>query len=232
MKRFFSLSMIFLFGTIIHTNAQTLYSDRPGDGYSARTTSGFVLEAGGSLNDDISDIGQLHLRFGVGKNAELQFDAGSVVFANDESDLTSQAALFKYQFHNDGKIILTGLVRTVLPFINQDDLEEDFSTRIGILADFNFSPKFMLNANLGYGEFFNDIDDGSFNFNVTPFIDLTNTTALYFGYAVLWYDDSDADTDKLEIGIAHKLDRSFQLDVGIMDIEGTTYLNFGIAKAF
>ncbi len=232
MKRFFILSTIFFFGTTLQVNAQTLYADRPAEGYSARTTSGFVLEAGGSLNEDIIDIGQLHLRFGVGQKSELQFNAGSVLFRDSESDLSAQAALFKYQFHNDGKIILAGVVRTVLPFINQDDAIEDFSTRIGVLADFNFTPQFMLNANLGYGEFFDDIDNGSFNLSLTPFVDITDNTALYLGYAVLWFEDSDNGIDNLQAGIAHKLDRSFQIDAGLSSIEGTTYLNFGIAKAF
>ncbi len=214
-------------------NAQTLYADRPADGYSARTTSGFILEAGASLNDDISEVGQVFLRFGVGDKAELQFAAGSVLFFNDESELGPQAGLFKYQFYNDGKIILAGLVRTILPFINQDDNIEDFSTRFSVLADFNFSPKFMLNTNLGYGEFFDDVDNGTFNLSITPFVDISNNTALYFGYAVLWdEDDSDRNIDNLQIGITHKLDRSFQLDVGLSSLEDTTYLNFGIAKAF
>lgn len=233
MKRLYFLSILFLFGTITHLTAQTIYADRPTQGLSARTTSGFVLESGASLNDDINTIGQVYLRFGVAENLELQFNAGSLFFSDGEADVSTQAALLKYQLHNDGKTIISGAVRTIIPFINPDDGVEDFSTRISVLGDFIFSPKFMLNANLGYGEFFEDIDNGSINISVIPFFDISNSSALYAGYTGFWnIDDFDSSVDIIELGITYNLNPSFQIDAGIESRESTAFINVGIAKAF
>ncbi|MFA5667957.1 MAG: hypothetical protein WC967_01845 [Balneolaceae bacterium] len=210
-------------------------SDRPGAGYGTFVvpTQTLFLEAGGFLNKNINDFGQLYLRTGLMNNLEVQFNAGSLLFIDgvDKAQVSSQSIALKYalgSFQND-RLNLSLFSRTNLPFLNSN--YEYYLTRFMVLADFSINDSWALNSNFGYGDFVNGIENGSFNFNLTPSVAINNQTAAYFGYAVTF--DENFSSDIVEGGVTYLLDSSFQLDAGLIYGNGDNlYFTFGIAKRF
>ena len=77
----------------------------------------------------------------------------------------------------------------------------------------------------------NGLENGSFNFNLTPSVSINDVTSAYFGYAVTF--DENFSSDLIEGGVTYLLDSSFQLDAGLIyDSAENLYLTIGIAKRF
>ncbi len=214
---------------------ETISTDRPGAGYGTFTVPSktLLLEAGGSIGDNVIDFGQLYLRTGLMENLEIQFNVGSLLFIDgvDGARVGSQSFALKYalgSFANQ-KLSLSLFSRTNLPFLNSN--YEYYFTRFMVLADYSINDTWALNSNFGYGDFLNGLENGSYNFNLTPSVSINNNTAAYFGYAVTF--DENFSSDLIEGGVTYLLDSSFQLDAGLIyDSAENLYLTIGIAKRF
>lgn len=209
-------------------------ADRPGAGYGTYTvpSKSFFIESGLSLNDNVTDFGQLYLRTGLSEKLELQFGAGSLLFIDgvDKPRVAVQSIAFKYSLGSfqDGKLHLSLLSRTHLPFFNED--YEYYFTRFMILGDYSINDKWGINSNFGYGDFLNGFENGSFNFNITPGVSIQDNLAAYFGYAVTF--DENFSSDLFEGGIQYFLNNTLQLDAGIINDGNNLYITAGIAKSF
>ena len=210
-------------------------ADRPGAGYGTFTVPAktLFLESGASIGSDFSDIGQVFLRTGLSENLEIQFNAGSLYFIDglDKPRVGVQSLALKYSLGSfqEDKLNVSLLSRTNLPFFNDD--YEYYLTRFMILADYSINDTWGLNSNFGYGDFVNGLNNGSFNFNITPGFSINENTAGYFGYAVTF--DENFSSDLIEAGMVHFLNPSFQLDAGFIFTDGDNlFLTFGIAKRF
>lgn len=224
---------VFIFsGSVV---AQNISADRPGAGYGTFTVPAktVYLESGASISGDFSDIGQIFLRTGLSEDLEIQFNAGSLLFIDgaDNPRVSVQSLALKYSLGSfqDDKLNLSFLSRTNLPFFNDD--YEYYLTRFMVLADYSINETWGLNSNFGYGDFFDGLNNGSFNFNITPGFSVNENTAAYFGYAVTF--DENFSSDLIEAGMVHFLDSSFQLDAGFIYSDGDDlYLTLGVAKRF
>ena len=214
--------------------AQNISADRPGAGYGTFTVPSktVYLESGASISSDFSDIGQLFLRTGLADKFEAQLGIGSLFFANGaDTRVGVQSLAFKYSLGSfqEDKLNLSLFSRTNLPFFNDD--YEYYLTRFMILADYSINESWGINSNFGYGDFIDGIENGSFNFNITPGFSVNENTAGYFGYAVTF--DENFSSDLIEVGMVHFLNPSFQLDAGFIYSDGDVlYLTIGIAKRF
>ncbi len=214
--------------------AQRISADRPGAGFGSHTvsTGTFYVESGASFSEDFSDVGQLYLRTGIANNFEVQLNAGTVLFsAGRDARIGSQAVILKYNLgtFSDEKFSLGILSRTNLPFLNSD--YEYYFTRFNLIGDYTINNTWSLNSNFGYGDFLNGIENGSFNFNITPGFTVNENTSAYFGYAVVF--DENFSRDLIEGGVQYFIDDSFQLDGGLIYSDGDDLvLTLGIAKRF
>lgn len=229
------LILLFSISTSAVFAQDNISADRPGAGYGAFTVpvNTFYLESGASINSDFSDVGQVFLRTGIAENFEAQLGVGSLFFINgvDKPRVAVQSLAFKYGLGSfaDEKLNLSLFSRTNLPFFNDD--YEYYLTRFMILADYSINDDWGINSNFGYGDFVDGLDNGSFNFNITPGFSINENTGGYFGYAVTF--DENFSSDLIEGGIVHFLNPSFQLDAGLIYSEGDNlFLTFGIAKRF
>jgi len=232
-NRLFTLLILFAITSSV-TFAQRISADRPGAGYGAFTVpvKSLYLESGASISGDFSDVGQLFIRTGITKNLEAQIGAGSMLFIEglDKPRVAVQSLVFKYNLGSfaDEKLNLSLFSRTNLPFFNDD--YEYYLTRFMILGDYSINDTWGLNSNFGYGDFVDGLNNGSFNFNITPGFSINENTGGYFGYAIIF--DENFSSDFIEGGIVHFLDNSFQLDGGIIYNGSELFLTLGIAKKF
>lgn len=209
-------------------------ADRPGAGYGTYTvpTKALYLEAGTSINGDFSDVGQVFLRTGIAENFEAQLGVGSLLFINgvDKPRVAVQSLAFKYGLGSfaDEKLNLSLFSRTNLPFFNDD--YEYYLTRFIILGDYSINEDWGINSNFGYGDFVDGLENGSFNFSITPGVSIQDNLAAYFGYAVTF--DENFSSDLIEGGIQYFLNNTLQFDAGIIHDGNDLYLTFGIAKRF
>ena len=233
-NRLFALLILIGFTSSV-TIGQQISADRPGAGFSTFTVPAktIYLESGASISSDFSDIGQLFLRTGLSSDLEIQFNAGSLFFIDgvDKPRVAVQSLALKYSLGSfqDEKLNLSLFSRTNLPFFNDD--YEYYLTRFMILGDYSISDIWGLNSNFGYGDFVDGLDNGSFNFNITPGFSINDNTGAYFGYAVTF--DENFSSDLIEAGMVHFLNPSFQLDAGFIYSDGDDlFLTIGIAKRF
>jgi len=229
------LILLFSISTTATFAQNNVSADRPGAGYGTFTvpTSTFYLESGASISGDFSDVGQMFLRTGITENFEAQLGIGSLLFYEnvDKPRVAVQSLAFKYGLGSfaDEKLNLSLFSRTNLPFFNDD--YEYYLTRFNLLADYTINDTWGVNSNFGYGDFVDGLDNGSFNFNITPSFSVNEKTAGYFGYAVTF--DKNFSSDLIEAGMVHFLNSSLQLDAGFIYADGDDlFLTFGIAKRF
>jgi len=216
------------------TAQDRISADRPGAGYSASTVPAkmFYVEAGASINEGQSDIGQFFLRTGLSKDFEFQLNTGSLLFVDalDKPRVSAQSLAFKYSIgaFQDNKLQLSFFSRTNLPVFNDDF--EYYLTRFMVLGDYSVNDIWSINSNFGYGDFVNGLKNGSFNFNITPGFSINEHTGGYFGYAVIF--DENFSNDLVEGGIVYFLDNSFQVDGGFIYTPNDLFVSFGVAKSF
>lgn len=229
------LVLIFSISSTAVFSQDNISADRPGAGYGTFTVpvKTLYLESGASISGDFSDVGQVFLRTGISENLEAQLGVGSLLFINgvDKPRVAVQSLALKYSLGSfqDEKLNVSLLSRTNLPFFNDD--YEYYLTRIMILGDYSINDTWGINSNFGYGDFVNGLDNGSFNFNITPGFSINKNTAGYLGYAVNF--DENFSSDLIEGGVVHFLNPSFQLDAGFVYSNGDDlYLTVGIAKRF
>ncbi|MEO9887475.1 MAG: hypothetical protein ABJR05_09285 [Balneola sp.] len=215
------------------TFGQRISADRPGAGFSTFTVPSktLYLESGASISSDFSDIGQVFLRTGLSDDLEIQFNVGSLLFIDgvDKPRVAVQSLALKYSLGSfaEEKLNLSLYSRTNLPFFNND--YEYYLTRFMILGDYSINDTWGINSNFGYGDFVDGLNNGSFNFNITPGFSVNDNTAAYFGYAVTF--DENFSSDLIEAGMVHFLNPSFQLDAGFIYSDGDDlFLTIGIAK--
>jgi hypothetical protein len=231
--------LLLLTGLIFLTSSlafgQRISADRPGAGFGTFTVPAntLYLESGASISSDFSDIGQIFLRTGLSEDLEIQFNAGSLLFIEgvDKPRVAVQSIAFKYGLGSfaDEKLNLSLFSRTNLPFFNDD--YEYYLTRFMILGDYSINEDWGVNSNFGYGDFVDGLNNGSFNFNITPGVSINENTAGYFGYAVTF--DENFSSDLIEAGVQHFLNDSFQLDAGFIYSDGDDlFLTLGVAKRF
>jgi len=149
----------------------------------------------------------------------------------DKPRVAVQSLAFKYSLGSfvDEKLNLSLYSRTNLPFFNND--YEYYLTRFMILGDYSINDTWGINSNFGYGDFVDGLDNGSFNFNITPGFSINENTGAYFGYAVTFNENFSSDL--IEAGMVHFLNPSFQLDAGFIYSDGDDlFLTIGIAKKF
>lgn len=225
--------LIFLTTSIAH--GQQISADRPGAGFGTFTVpvNTLYLESGASVSRDFSDVGQLFLRTGLSKNLEAQLGVGSLLFIDgvDKARVAVQSLAFKYGLGSfaDEKLNLSLFSRTNLPFFNDD--YEYYLTRFMILGDYSINEMWGINSNFGYGDFVGRLDNGSFNFNITPGVSVNENTSAYFGYAVTF--DENFSSDLIEAGIQYFANDSFQLDAGFIYSDGDDlFITLGVAKRF
>ena len=229
-------ALLILFGlTSSMAFGQRISADRPGAGFGTFTVPAktFYVESGASISGDFSDVGQLFLRTGIAENLEAQLGVGSVLFFDgvDKPRVAVQSLAFKYGLGSfaDEKLNLSLYSRTNLPFFNDD--YEYYLTRFMILGDYSINDTWGINSNFGYGDFVDGVNNGSFNFNITPGFSVNENTGAYFGYAITFADDSSSDL--IEAGMVHFLNPSFQLNAGFIYSErDDLFLTVGIAKRF
>lgn len=224
-----------VFITTSFAYGQRISADRPGAGFGTFTVpvNTLYLESGASLGGDFSDVGQLFLRTGLSENLEAQLGVGSLLFIDgvDKPRVAVQSLAFKYGLGSfaDEKLNLSLFSRTNLPFFNDD--YEYYLTRFIILADYSINDAWGINSNFGYGDFVDGLNNGSFNFNITPGVSVNENTSAYFGYAVTF--DENFSSDLIEAGVQYLVNDSFQLDAGFIYSDGDDlFITLGIAKRF
>lgn len=234
-NRLLATIVVLLLTSSVAIAQDNISADRPGAGYGTFTVPAktLFLESGASIGSDFSDIGQVFLRTGLSENLEIQFNAGSLYFIDgvDKPRVAVQSLALKYSWGSfqEDKLNLSLLSRTNLPFFNDD--YEYYLTRFMILADYSINDTWGLNSNFGYGDFVNGLNNGSFNFNITPGFSINENTAGYFGYTVTF--DENFSSDLIEAGMVHFFNPSFQLDAGFIFTDGDNLcLTLGIAKRF
>lgn len=233
-NRLLLLALMILLSSSAIIAQDIISADRPGAGYGTYTvpTKTFYIESGLSLNETVTDFGQLYVRTGLTDKLEIQFGAGSLLFIDgvDKPRVAVQSVAFKYNVGSfqDEKLNVSLVSRTNLPFFNSD--YEYYFTRFILLGDYSINDTWAVNSNFGYGDFLNGFENGSFNFNVTPGVSIQDNLAAYFGYAVTF--DENFSSDLIEGGIQYFLNNTLQLDGGIILDGNNLYITAGIAKSF
>lgn len=246
MKKLITLTLFLFFGIGI-VYAQTYSPDRPGIGNGSFITpqNVFGVEAGirFSTNDFFNqvDVGQVLLRYGIGKNLELRgllnsytnisFDAsfGSIDGFND------MAIGAKYNFiSGDDKPSVSALAELSLPVGSDEFSSDEVVPAFAVLADHTLNDIWSISSNLRYSFGVGYLDD-SWLFTLTPGFTIPNNESIagYFGYAGMYYGDG-FNQHWLEGGMTYTLENGPQLDVNLgYDTESETFfIGAGIAKGF
>ena len=216
-----------------------IHADRPGTGDGAYVLNRqvFNLETGISGDNDLYQIGQLVVRYGLLDRFEIQARLNSIIISPEatRADYESQAIGFKLgilQQKKGGPIDLSFKTTMELPFLNAD--YEHWLTRFTILSAYQLTETWSLEANVGYGDFVSDVADGSWFFSVTPssyFVDNPGF-GYYFGYAKSYGDF--VNDNVFETGITWLINPTAQVDFGIHFIDDVSGFGMGIgfSKAF
>lgn len=228
----------FLFLLVISAadlTAQSLPADRPGLGFTSGLTEkgDLILESGTTLRSGSATIGEFYLKTGVHKTLELQFHTGSLLWNTTagSTNRSTPAFLAKYQPDLDlpEEMGLTLLARTLLPVL--DPNTSSWLTQVLVLADYQFTDVFSLSVNAGYGDFVNDIGDGTFTFTTNPGLIISPQLSVYTGYG--WFGDANSSYTVIEGGATYLIQSRMQLDAGFrFDSNETAYLTAGLIVGF
>lgn len=233
-------AILFISFTLISANLvaqESIQADRPGFGFSSSITPKgmFGLEGGATISEFGTNIGELFVRYGLMNNFEVQFEAGSIFFADGRnSEFSDQFVLLKYNFYSnsDKSLKLSLLNRTLIPLPFSGEGFEDIPIQFFLLSDIAISNEFAVNTNIGYGNIiFSDFNIDNYFFTINPSYQISPNTSSYLGFA--YVENEFFDFKNYEIGVAHLINSDTQIDLGlVIDEESDVYLQIGIATRF